>query len=104
MTELHQYLTSYFGVPTESLERIAALFQSQELAKGDFLAKTGQSCDGLSFIRSGLLRIYVATEDGNEVTQWISTPGYFVTDLSSLVFGTPARRQRHDVHAQGTLL
>ncbi len=75
-----------------AFERIAALFQSQELAKGDFLAKTGQSCDGLSFIRSGLLRIYLATEDGNEVTQWISTPGYFVTDLSSLVFGMPARR------------
>jgi CRP-like cAMP-binding protein len=44
----------------------------------------------LSFIESGLLRIY-SISDGKEVTQWISTKGYFVTDLSSLLFESPAR-------------
>jgi len=37
-----------------------------------------------------LLRIYVKDQN-KEVTQWISTAGYFVTDLSSLVFQNPAR-------------
>ncbi|OGS76943.1 MAG: Crp/Fnr family transcriptional regulator [Candidatus Fluviicola riflensis] len=36
------------------------------------------------------MRIYVQTED-KEVTQWISTKGYFVTDLAGFVFETPAR-------------
>ncbi len=101
MTELQQYITSYFGVKSESLEQIASLFRPTTLVKGHFLLKTGQNCQQLSFIRSGLLRIFVPTERGDEVTQWISTQGYFVTDLSSFMFESPARRQRHDVHAEG---
>jgi len=91
MTELEQYITSYFGVKPGSLEQIASLFRPTTLAKGHFLLKTGQTCQQLSFIRSGLLRIFVPTERGDEVTQWISTQGYFVTDLSSFMFDSPAR-------------
>ncbi len=90
MTELEQYIKSYFGVKQNDLEHIVSLFKLTELKKGDYFLKTGGSCNKLSFIKSGLLRIYVSTKD-KEVTQWISTKGYFVTDLSSLIFDTPAR-------------
>lgn len=90
MTELEHYIQSYFGIPQEDLIRIASLFQETHLRRGDFFLKTGRQCDQLSFVRTGLLRIYVPLET-REVTQWISTPGHFVTDLSSLVFGSPAR-------------
>ena len=33
---------------------------------------------------------FFETED-KEVTQWISTKGYFVTDLSGFIFNQPAR-------------
>lgn len=90
MTELEHYIKSYFGVKQNDLEHIVSLFKLTELKKGDYFLKTGGSCNKLSFIKSGLLRIYVSTKD-KEVTQWISTKGYFVTDLSSLIFDTPAR-------------
>lgn len=90
MNELQHYIQSYFGVRHEDLAQIAQLFKQTELKKGDFFLKTGNRCDKLSFIQSGLMRIYVNT-DGTEVTQWISTQGYFITDLSSLIFETPAR-------------
>lgn len=90
MTELEHYIKSYFGVKQNDLEHIVSLFKLTELKKGDYFLKTGGSCNKLSFIKSGLLRIYVSTKD-KEVTQWISTKGYFVTDLSSLMFDTPAR-------------
>lgn len=90
MTELEQYIKSYFGVSQNDLEHIAALFKPTTLKKDDYFLKTGKSCNQLSFIKSGLLRIYV-NQDGKEITQWISTTGYFVTDLSSLIFNTPAR-------------
>ncbi len=67
------------------------LFHPETLEKGAFYLHQGQNCDKLSFIRSGLLRIYVRQEDGREVTQWISSPSYFITDLASLIFGQPAR-------------
>lgn len=90
MTELEKYITSYFGVEQEDLLMISSLFKPQTLKKGDFYLRTGRYCEKLSFVKSGLLRIYVSTED-KEVTQWISTKGYFITDLSSLVFDSPAR-------------
>ncbi len=91
MTELEQYIQSYFGVlQAEDVARITDLFKSATLKKGEYYLKSGRPCLQLSFIQSGLLRIYAHTEE-KEVTQWISTKGYFVTDLSSLVFETPSR-------------
>lgn len=91
MTELETYIQSYFGIARPGdLQTIGALFKPQTLDKGDFYLETGNACNKLSFIRSGLLRIFVFAED-REVTQWISSPGYFVTDLAGLIFEKPAR-------------
>lgn len=90
MTELEHYIKSYFGVSPGDLEQIASLFKPSEIKKGDNYLKTGQTAHQLSFISEGLLRIFVNTKD-KEITQWISSKGYFVTDLSSFVFDLPAR-------------
>jgi CRP-like cAMP-binding protein len=90
MTELEQYIQSYFGVRPNNLMQISALFHEEEIKKGGYFLQTGKYCNKLSFIKEGMLRIYVTTAE-KEVTQWISTKGYFVTDLSSLVFEQPAR-------------
>ncbi|MBI3239468.1 MAG: Crp/Fnr family transcriptional regulator [Flavobacteriia bacterium] len=91
MTELEHYISSYFGVAqSDDLDAIGQFFQPTTLKKGEYFLETGKACKQLSFIQSGMLRIYVQTED-KEVTQWISTKGFFVTDLAGFVFGTPAR-------------
>ncbi|MDX2191337.1 MAG: Crp/Fnr family transcriptional regulator [Bacteroidota bacterium] len=91
MTELEHYINSYFGiVNTDDLNTISSFFKLHKLEKGDFLLKTNNRCDKLSFIQSGLLRIFV-NNDEKEITQWISTKGYFATDLSSFIFNAPAR-------------
>ncbi len=90
MTELEQYINSYFGLNAEDLAIVASLFKPSVLLKGDYYLKTGGYCNKLSFISSGMLRVFVL-QDGKEITQWISTTGYFVTDLASLTFEVPAR-------------
>ena len=91
MTELEQYIKSYFGVIEQGdLQTISSLFRLTTIRKGDYFLKTGKPCDKLCFIQSPLLRIFIPT-DGKEVTQWISTQGYFVADLASLVFESPSR-------------
>jgi len=91
MTELEQHIRSYFGiVDSKELNTISSFFKLTAINKGDYFLKSNKNCNKLSFIKSGLLRIYVTKED-KEVTQWISTSGYFVTDLSSFIFETPAR-------------
>jgi len=91
MNELEQYISSYFGVINpQEIEHINKLFKPIELKKGDYILKTGQTCTQLAFIKTGLIRMYVDLEN-KEVTQWISSKGYFVTDLSSFIFESPAR-------------
>lgn len=91
MTELEQYIKTYFGVVNaDDLKTIVSLFKLKTIKKGEFLLKTGKHCDNLSFVQSGLLRMFISTDE-KEITQWISTKGYFSTDLSSFIFDTVSR-------------
>jgi CRP/FNR family transcriptional regulator, anaerobic regulatory protein len=90
MADLEQYIHSYFGIEADDMSSISSLFKTEHLKKGDYFLKAGKHCNQLSFIRSGIFRIY-AIADGKEVTQWISTKDYFITELSSLIFDSPAR-------------
>ena len=90
MTELQKYITSYFGVTNQNMDEITSLFTESELKKGEYFTKTGQCCEKLSFVRSGYIRVF-ATAGEKEITQWISTKGYFITDLYSFNFKQRAR-------------
>lgn len=91
MTELEQSIKKYFGTIEQiELQEITALFELEKLKKGDYFLSADSCCDRLSFIQSGFLRVFVETEK-KEVTQWIGTKGYFITDLSSFIFNKPAR-------------
>lgn len=90
MTDLQQYIQTYFDVDGKHLAGIASRFKYRQVKKDEFLLKQERLCGQLSFIQSGLVRMYCNVND-KEVTQWISTQGYFVTDLASFIFNTPAR-------------
>ncbi|MCB0734072.1 MAG: Crp/Fnr family transcriptional regulator [Flavobacteriales bacterium] len=90
MNELQSYIRSYFGVDVDDLAKLEELFRVQDLTKGAFHTKIGNRHSDLSFVRSGYLRVYTTFRD-KEVTQWIASPGEFITDLSCLMFEQPAR-------------
>ncbi|TLV03038.1 Crp/Fnr family transcriptional regulator [Dyadobacter luticola] len=90
MTDLEQYLQTYFDFTQTDLAKVAAFFKPEVIRKGEFYLKIGKPCQKLSFLQSGMLRVFVDLED-REVTQWISTKGYFITDLAGLVFSKPSR-------------
>jgi len=90
MTELEKYIHTYFGVDNEDIAKISSFFKPVFLRKGDYFLKTGKQSDRLGFVQSGIIREFVFVDD-KEITKWISTKGYFVTDLSSLILNTPAR-------------
>jgi len=90
MTELSNYISSYFDTQSEESDKIAALFQEESYKRGDYHTELGSRHGKLSFVESGYLRIFKQTEK-KEVTQWISSPGEFTTDLGSVMFDHPAR-------------
>ncbi|WP_235297841.1 Crp/Fnr family transcriptional regulator [Portibacter marinus] len=91
MTELTNFIQAYFPIPLNQVETLASYFKYKTLDKGDFFLKSGSYCNELSFILDGHLRIF-ETVEGREVTQWISSRGDFITDIASLVFDQPGRR------------
>tara|TARA_R110002072_G_scaffold74671_4_gene176662 strand:- start:964 stop:1545 length:582 start_codon:yes stop_codon:yes gene_type:complete len=91
ISELEHYIRSSFGIiNSRDLQTIASLFKMSSLKKGEYLLQEGHRCTKLSFVQSGLLRMYRNTEN-KEVTQWISTKGSFSLDLASFIFEKPAR-------------
>lgn len=79
-----------FDIPDASLTPILSSFFEEDLTKGTYFLEQFKRCDRLSFIQSGVVRVFKETSSG-EVTQWIGQEGYFVTDLSSFLFDQPAR-------------
>ncbi len=72
------------------MDKITSPFNESELQKGAYFTKSGQYCEKLSFIKSGYIRVF-ANFNEKEVTQWIATKGYFITDLYSFNFKQRAR-------------
>ena len=90
MKELTDYINSYFSVSKSDLIKIADNFKLTELKKGEYFNRIGRTCDKLSFIKSGIIRIFREV-DNKEVTQWISTRSSFVTDIGSFTFQSAGR-------------
>lgn len=90
MNALETYIKSSVSLSPSDLQIITSFFKPASMNKGDYFGKKGRFCDKLSFVQTGYLRMFVEADD-REVTQWISGPGYFVTDLSSFIFNTPGR-------------
>ena len=92
MVEITQHIESYLGIKPKEFAQIEDFFIAQEVKKGDYLLQSGKYNSDLSFVKSGYIRMYnIDDKSGKEITQWIATPGSFVTDISSLFFGKPSR-------------
>ena len=90
MTDLEFHIKHFFGVKPNELQCLTSKFIEHSLPRNSTYLKLGHFCDKLSFIKTGYIRIFTEFND-KEVTQWIATPGYFVTDLASFAFDTTAR-------------
>lgn len=96
LKELISYLRNHYSVSEEEAQIISRFFTIEKMAKGASYVKEGAICDKLSFVTKGMLRVYKTVND-KEVTQWISTPGFFATDIASLMFGVPSRWTIHAI-------
>lgn len=90
MELFHSTLQQAFGVKNDELDQISSFFKPFNVTKGHFLTKKGRHCEGLYFINSGFVR-YFNIQNHKEVTQWISGPNYFATEISSFLFGIESR-------------
>ena len=90
--QIQQYLQQYLGIPTRQLEKIAALFEPEQLEKGDFWLRQGQYNGRMSFLSAGYMHFHAPSpHNGKSITQWIGSPGAVIADLATLLSQAPAR-------------
>lgn len=88
--QLAIHISQYFKLEPQEAQAMANLFKQEKLKKGGFFLKELQYCNRISFVQSGYIRIFTDFKD-KEVTQWVSSPTTFVTELSSFLFQQRAR-------------
>ncbi len=82
-------LLQMFEISDDQAELIISKFIPETLEKNQQFLQEGKTCTKLSFMETGICRVYKLTES-KEVTQWIGSEGYFITDLASFFFDFPA--------------
>ena len=90
MNELESYIHHHFGISPDDCQKVSGLFKPEVIEKGNYFLRAGKFCNKLSFIESGILRVFVKLPE-KEVTQWIGTAGYFITDLQGFMFRNASR-------------
>ena len=91
MKDFKKLIQEHFGPLTdEELVTIHSYFHEERLQKNDFFTKSDKVCDRLSIVKSGILRVY-ALSDGKEITHWISTENFLITEVLGFFFDQPNR-------------
>jgi CRP-like cAMP-binding protein len=91
MKDFNKLLQEHFGqLKNQELAIIHSYFHEEKLQKNDFFTKSDKICDKLSIVKSGILRVY-ALSDRKEITQWISTENFLITEVIGFFFDQPNR-------------
>lgn len=91
MQDFNLIIQDNFGLLSEAeLELLRSYFKEEKLPKNAYFTQSDKVCDKLSLIKSGILRVY-AVVDGKEITQWISTENYLITEIAGFFFNQPNR-------------
>lgn len=89
MVIFEKYISEKFNLKKDELEEILFFFKLTFLKKNQFLILSGRKCDRIAFIQQGVMRNYTTDEQGNEVTNYMTSDGDFNTVYSYLINGDP---------------
>ncbi|MCT2560395.1 Crp/Fnr family transcriptional regulator [Chryseobacterium herbae] len=91
MQNFNKLIQEHFGQLTDQeLEMLYSYFTEEKLQKNDIFTESDKVCNKLSIVQSGILRVYTLS-DGKEITQWISTENYLITEVMGFFFDQPNR-------------
>ncbi|WP_029292531.1 Crp/Fnr family transcriptional regulator [Chryseobacterium hispalense] len=92
MKDFNQLIQEYFGpLSQDDLAIIHSYFKEEKLDRNEIFTESGQICNKLSIVKSGILRIYALSDEGREITQWLSVKDFFVTEIMGFFFNQPNR-------------
>ncbi|MDJ1505885.1 Crp/Fnr family transcriptional regulator [Xanthocytophaga agilis] len=82
---------SFGGILTNSdIATILSYFEERELESGEYFLTIGNVCNEIGFICSGVVRTYLLSEGGEEVTRYFFRENQFIVDLESYYSRKPS--------------
>lgn len=88
-SQLRKYISQFLEVNEEQWRMHQAVLTRRFLKKGEFLLRSGEVCNHVTFINKGLFRSYMEIE-GEEVTTNFAFEGNYVTEYTSFVTRQPS--------------
>lgn len=89
--KLRHYLEGLNGLTGQEIDFALDYFVREEFQKGDFYLKEGQLSNKVSFIESGLFRLFYRI-DGEEKIMLFFSDNEFITDYFGFLTNTPSIR------------
>lgn len=74
---------------TAEIAHITRCFEMQALKSGDHFCLPDQVSDRLGFVDSGIFRVYVENDEGEEATKYFFRQNQFIMDIESFYHGAP---------------
>ena len=90
MEPLISFLKKDLSIPQRLIPGIIAFYQTEQLAKNDFLVKKGQHCRKMCLIEQGYFRFFTYSEK-KAITHWIFGKDQLVTDVAGYFLQQPAK-------------
>lgn len=75
----------------ENRDALLAHFNKRALKSNEHFHYMGKIAHEVAFVEQGVLRVYAAEHNGNEVTKYFIKENQFVADLESYYAATPAK-------------
>jgi CRP-like cAMP-binding protein len=72
------------------MELLPSILQTQTIKKYDYLLKEGEVCRNVSFLVSGLFRMYYIDFKGNEINYSFDDKNHFLVDFQSFITQQPS--------------
>ncbi|MEX6625348.1 Crp/Fnr family transcriptional regulator [Tenacibaculum salmonis] len=83
-----------FGIPLQEIEAFFEQGTIKKIPANTVLLKESQTCNSFTFLKSGITRHYIITNNGKEITKNFTTEKQFVFySISSFLDGKPSKVQ-----------
>jgi len=91
LVKIEAFIRQFIEPNEEEWKAFADILQQKTLKKKDMLLESGQICNFIGFVNSGVIREY-AFQNGKESTVDFVAENQFIVDFPSFIRGTPSRQ------------
>jgi CRP-like cAMP-binding protein len=88
--DLKESLLKRVHFSDKELQEMINSFTEENIDKDQIILQSGQICNKLYYVKSGIIRSYYINENGKEITQWFFNDGKFMTSIESFYQQKPS--------------